>query len=513
MKKHLLMCLLVVMFAGILSGCGKGALGNGQGGQASSDGSVIVGITNDMDSLDPHKAVAAGTLEVLTNVFDGLLKVDPDGRMQPAIAESYSMTDDAKKITFVLRDDVYFHNGDKVTAEDVIYSLKRVAGMLDDSKETVKVIPAFSIISDITSHENEEGKTVIEVSLREANTELIYYFNTAVIPKGYTEMESKPVGTGPFEFVSYSPMESIVLKKNENYYGEQAHIPMVTFKIYGSTDDAFMELMAGKIHIYPYLSADEAAQLEGVMDVVSGEQSLVQALFLNNEEGPLKDKRVRQAINMAVNREEINSIMSGGYSTEIETGMFPSFREYYNRSTSDVYEYDVESAKKLLAEAGYENGFELEITIPGNYQFHISTGEIIVSQLQKIGIDAVIRQVDWSAWLEKVYTDRDYQATIIGLDATMAPGDVLARYQSDHNRNFVNYFSDDYDLFYKTALESSDENVKKEYYGKCQELLTEDAVSAYIMAPALTVAVNKSLKGYTFYPVYFMDMSKVYWEN
>lgn len=515
MKKHLVFLLLLVSAMTLFCACGKKGTSNqsGANGADSSDGgSVVVGITNDMDSLDPHIAKAAGTMEVLYNVFDGLVKVAPDGSMQPAIAKSYLVADDAKSITFTLRDDVKFHNGDSLTAEDVIYSLKRVAGMTDEKDKDIKVIAAFSIISDITESKGDDGSTQVVVSLSEANTELISYFNTPIVKKGYDKNESSPVGTGPFKFESYKPMESIVLAKNDNYYGEAAKLGKVTFKIYGSTEDAFMELLAGKIDIYPYLSSDEADQLKDDYNIISGDQSLIQGLYFNNNNEKLKDVRVRQAINYAIDRNELNTMLTAGYSTTINTCMFPSFKKYYNTDLKGIYDYNVETAKSLLKEAGYENGFDLEITIPSNYQFHVSTGEVLVSQLKKVGINAKIKQVDWSTWLSEVYTDRNYETTIIGFDASMAPGDVLERYQSTHKRNMMNFISTEYDETYAAAKTALDENEKAKNYKKCQEILTKEAVSAYLMAPALIVAVNEKLGGYTFYPIYFMDMSKVYYK-
>lgn len=514
MKKRYVFCLLLVCVMILSCSCGrKGTSGNqGTNGADTSDGgSVIVGITNDMDSLDPHKAVAAGTMEVLYNVFDGLVKVAPDGSMQPALAKSYRISEDAKTITFTLRDDVKFHNGEALTAEDVIYSLKRVAGMTDE--KDIKVVSAFSIISDITESKGADNSTEVIVSLSEADTEMIYYLNTPIVKKGYEQNATNPVGTGPFRFESYKPMESIVIARNDNYYGEAAKLAKVTFKIFGSTDDAFMELLSGKVDIYPYLSSDEADQLKGGYRIISGDQSLIQGLYFNNANDKLKDVRVRQAINYAIDRVDISNLLTAGYSTIINTCMFPSFKKYYNTELNGMYDYNIDKAKELLKEAGYENGMDLEITIPSNYQFHISTGEILVSQLKKVGINAKIKQVDWSTWLSEVYTDRNYETTIIGFDASMAPGDVLERYQSTHKRNLTNYVNADYDKTYAAAKAALDENEKSKLYKDCQKMLTEDAVSAYIMAPALIVAVNVKLDGYTFYPIYFMDMSKVYYRE
>ena len=160
-----------------------------------------------------------------------------------------------------------------------------------------------------------------------------------------------------------------------------------------------------------------------------------------------------------------------------------------------------------MAEAGYADGFSFTIKIPSNYQFHVSTGEVIVEQLKKIGVTASIELIDWTTWLEDVYTNRKFEATIIGIDAKLAPSDMMLRYQSDFSKNFCNYNNNEYDETLALAMGTTDENEKAQYYHKLQELLAEDAAAVYIMDPPTLVAVNKKLTGFTFYPIFVQDMS------
>ncbi len=507
MKKYSLLFLLLVVFSVVLCGCGDGTKNeNGGKGSEASGRTVVVGITNDMDSLDPHKAVAAGTSEVLYNVFEGLVKADQDGVMRPALCTDYEISADALTYTFTLRDGVKFHNGKALEAKDVIYSLNRVAGKLGEND--IKLISAFSVISDITEKTGDDGKKQVVVSLSEPNTELINYFDAAVIPEDYKDQVNNPVGTGPFKFVSYSPMESIVLSRYEDYYGEKPQVAGVTFSIYASVDDAFMELMAGKIDIFPYLALDQTKQLEDKFNIEVGQQSLAEGLYLNNAYEPLSDVRVRQALSYAVDYKAIDEVCTGGVSHVLKSGMFPSFKEYYNADTEKYYPHDVAKAKELLKEAGYEN-LELEITIPNNYQLHISIAEMLVDQLAEAGVKATIKKVDWSTWLSEVYVGRNYQATVIALDATMAPADVLRYFVKDHHSNFVNYDNAEFNELYQKALGAVDQSEKVKYYKLCQENLAENAASVWLMSPSIMVAVNKELTGYTFYPIYVQDISKI----
>lgn len=515
MKRKLLLTLLLFSVTTALCACNGGTdKGDTPGGDISSGtpamgGEIVVGITQDLDSLDPHIAVAAGTDEVLFNIFEGLVKPDKDGNFVEAVAESYVISENAMTYTFTLRENVKFHNGKVVTVDDVVYSLKRCAGLLDVQDPNVLVDSALSrSIKEVVA---ADDRTVV-LHLNAANTELLPYLTCAIIPCDYDAQATSPVGTGPFKFVSYSPLESFVVEKNADYYGTPAYLDKVTFKIYASSDAAFLELMAGKVHVFPYLTEEQAAQLSQKYTIEVGTMNLVQALFLNNGVAPFDNVKVRQAFCHAINRQEILDMLSGGRGTLINSGMTPGLASYYNNSLAG-YEYDVEKAKQLLADAGYANGLEVTITVPSNYQYHMDTAQVIVEQLKKAGITVKIEPVEWATWLSDVYKGREYQATVVGLDFNLAPSDVVKRYQSTASNNFVNYANENYDATFAKALSAIDETEKQNAYKELQKLLFEDAASVYIQDPALLTAVSKELGGYTFYPVYVQDMSLVYYKE
>jgi len=512
MKRKLLLALLLFSVTTALCACNGGTdkgdtPGDISSGTPAMGGEIVVGITQDLDSLDPHIAVAAGTDEVLFNIFEGLVKPDKDGNFVEAVAESYAISEDAMTYTFTLRENVKFHNGKTVTVDDVVYSLKRCAGLLDVQDPNVLVDSALSkSVKEIVA---ADERTVV-LQLNAANTELLPYLTCAVIPCDYDKQATSPVGTGPFKFVSYSPLESFVIEKNADYYGTPAYLDKVTFKIYASSDAAFLELMAGKVHIFPYLTDEQATQLSRNYTIEVGTMNLVQAMFLNNGAAPFNDVRVRQALCYGVNRQEILDMLSGGRGTIINSGMTPGLASYYNDNLAG-YEYDTEKAKQLLAEAGYGDGLEINLTVPSNYQYHMDTAQVIVEQLKKIGVTVKIVPVEWATWLSDVYKGREYQATVVGLDFNLAPSDVVKRYQSAASNNFVNYVNEAYDVTFAKALAAIDEQEKQDAYKELQKLLFEDAASVYIQDPALLTAVSKELGGYTFYPVYVQDMSLVYY--
>lgn len=503
MKKRAVFLALLISLAALC------ACNGGSRGKKGSDDEVsaVVGITQDLDSLDPHKAVAAGTDEVLFNVFEGLVKPSVDGKLVPAVAKDYTIAPDGMSYTFVLRENIKFHNGSLVTADDVVYSIKRCAGLLADPDPEVVVESALSVISSV----EKEGEDTVVITLSEPNTELLAFLTCAIIPEDYAEQESKPVGTGPFQFVSYTPLADFVMERFEDYYGERPYLDKVTFKICASTDAAFMELLAGGIDVFPYLTEEQASQLTDEYSLEVGASNLVQAMFLNNDFAPFQDVRVRQALCYGVNKEELLKIVSGGRGHIIGSNMFPNFGVYYEASLENYYTFQPEKAKELLADAGYNESNPLRFTmkVPSNYDFHVATAQVLADQYGKIGVKAEIQLIEWSAWLTEVYRSREYEATIVGLDSVMAPSDVLKRYSSQAANNFVNYRSERFDELFAKALASTVESEKAAYYKQIQTLLTEDAASVYLQDAAKLVAVNKKFTNFLFYPVYVLDMASL----
>lgn len=500
MNKKLLMVFLLVMCTA-LTACFGG--NNGKRGSSSGENnSIVVGIQNDLDSLDPHLAETAGTREVLYNIFEGLVKPDENGNLVSAVASDYRVSEDGTVYTFTLRENVKFHNGEAVTAEDVKYSIERNAGLVEDGNILVSAFAKIKSVSIV-------DPSTIEVALSEPDTEFIGYMTVAIIPKDYSDQAAKPVGTGPFKFVSYTPQQNFKIEKFEDYWGENgAKLDAVEFRIVQNTDSVILDLKAGSIDIYPYLTDSQAAELSGTMNIEAGNSNLTQALYLNNSNEIFGNKLVRQAMYYAIDRNEIMSIVSGDKGTKLGSALYQGFGKYYT-DLSGNYSSDTQKAKELLKEAGYENGFSFTVKIPSNYQFHVSTGEVIVEQLKKVGITANIELIDWTTWLNDVYTNRDFEATIIGIDAKLAPSDMMLRYKSDYGKNFCNYNNAEYDEMLGKAMATTNEEEKAEYYHQLQQILSDDAAAIYIQDPPTLVAMNKELTGFKFYPVFVQDMSTI----
>ena len=514
MKKRLTaFLLLAALLCAALTGCGGESTAQtpAEKDPSTTDAApvaneITVGIAQDLDdSLDPHKTVKAGTREVMFNVFEGLMKPTPDGDLTPAIAESYTVSEDRKTYTFTLREGVKFHNGDTVTAEDVIWSIERCAAATETG---IVQVEAFSVIEAI---EAPDERTVT-ITISEPSNEFISYMTTAVLPADYDQQDTAPVGTGPFKFVSRTAQDSVVLEKFGEYWGTPAYLDKVTLKIIENADSLMMSLQSGAIDLCSHLTSTQVAQLGGDFDVAEGTMNLVQALYLNNAEKPFDDVRVRQALCYAVDKQAIIDLAFDGSGSPTGSSMYPAFGKYFDDSLTNYYTKDVEKAKSLLAEAGYPDGFDMTITVPSNYKPHMDTAEVLVQQLAQIGVNAAIEPIEWESWVSDVYAGRQFQSTVVGVDAsTMTARALLERFTSDYGKNFINYNNAEYDALFQQTLTAYDDAEQTAIYKQMLANLTENAANVYIQDLADLVAVRKGVEGVTFYPIYVLDLANLHY--
>ena len=399
-----------------------------------------------------------------------------------------------------------FHNGQSCTTDDVIYSFETCAA----TSVTSAVMTALSAITDISA----QGNT-ITITLSAPNPDFISYVSSVyIMPKGYTEQSTAPVGTGPFRFVSRSVQENFILERNQDYYGEGAKLDKVTYKIYEDNNALFTALNSGALDLVAHLTIDQVNNLSNGYEVLEGTMNLVQALYLNNAVEPFDNELVRQALCYAVDVDSMLELTADGHGTKVGSSMYPAFGKYFDPQLAEAYPHDVEKAKELLKEAGYENGFSFTITVPSNYQPHVDTAVVLVEQLKAVGIDAQIQQVEWNTWLTDVYGNRDFQSTVCGFDAsTLNASAMLARWVSDNDKNMINYNNPLYDETFAQAQSSTDEAEQTALYKQCLEILSDTAANVYLQDLADFVAINPQLQGFTFYPLYVIDMSCLYFAD
>ena len=522
-KKALAAILALVLALALLAGCGQAPAAPtpspadedapvadntptpARSGRAATN-EVVIGIAQDFDSLDPHHMTAAGTREVFFNVFEGLVKPTADGQLVPAVASAVEVSEDGLTYTFTLREGIRFHNGEPVDMEDVVYSLERCTNG-EDPTAHIKVL-------DIITGIQTEGDR-LTLTLSEPSGDFLAYIMTVyIIPRDYEDLETHPIGTGPYKFVSRAAQNNLVLERFADYWGEGGSLDKVTYKVLENAEGLVLGLQSGALDLVAHMTSEQTSQLSPAdFHIEQGSMNLVQALYLNNASAPLDDVRVRQALCYAIDKQAMIDLAFDGYGIPLGTSMFPSFAKYYDDSLTDYYPHDVERAKALLAEAGYPNGFEMTITVPSNYSPHVNTAEVLAEQLKEAGVQVTILPVEWNTWLNDVYNGRDFQSTVIGLETdNMTARKLLERFESSSSKNFTNYSDAEYDEVFARALAALDDAEQTEAYRTLERILTETAANVYLQDMADLVAVRSGLSGLTFYPIYVLDVSTLSWD-
>ena len=271
----------------------------GEANDTENDAShITIGIPQDLDSLVPSLSQGAGTQEILYNIYEGLYKPDSEGNLVPAVASDYTMSEDGLVYTFTLRDGIQFHNGNPVTVADVKYSIETCAGLNGGE-------PVISAFSNIVSVETPDERTVV-ITLKESSSPFMAILSTveaAIVPADVTDLQTNPVGTGPYKFVSRSLQENVVLERFDGYWGEPAHIKDITLKVLADSDSIVMNLEGGAVDLVARISTAQAAELGEDFEVLEGTMNLVQAMYLNNAAAPFDNEKVRQALCYAVNKQ------------------------------------------------------------------------------------------------------------------------------------------------------------------------------------------------------------------
>lgn len=493
---------VLLSLAACSAGTGSSSAAQASGKKGGDGGEFVYGMQTQPNHLDPFLSTSADTRVILFNIFEGLVKPDKDGNLQPAVAESSSVSDDALTYTFQLRKVVKFQNGKDVTAEDVKYSLDTAAGLSGGK----------ILVSDLANVKSVEiaGASTIKIHLKKADYDFLPNLTTAIVPKGYTQQDTHPIGTGPYCFDSYTPQQSLVLKKNPYYWQKGLpHLDKVTFKLESDSNALLTDLQGGSAD-GASIANNVASQLGNGFQIITSNSNSVQLLALNNKQKPFDKAEVRQAVSYAVDPDAIIQTVNFGKGVRCGTPVIPGLKKYFDTSLTHAYDHNVAKAKQLLAKAGYANGFSMTITVPSNYTVHVDTAQVIVNELKEVGITAQIKQVDFATWLSKVYQNREYQSTIVSVDGpTLSPKSYLGRYVSTDSKNFVNYSSAAYDSLYRKAGAEKDEAKRVELYKQAQEQLSKDAASVYIEDISNLNAFKTGFSGYTPYPLYVFDASTI----
>ncbi|HPT82317.1 MAG TPA: ABC transporter substrate-binding protein [Limnochordia bacterium] len=462
-----------------------------------------IAIPQDPDSFDPIRTVAAATSEVAFNIYEGLVKATPEGGVEPALASHWEVDPSGTRYTFYLRD-AQFHNGRPVTVEDVVHSLNRAR----DPHLSVRA-GELDMIKGIKALENG-----VQIELQEPNGAFIYLLTevyASIYPADAEDLSRRPIGTGPYYLADWRPHQHLELRRFDGHWsGRQPYFAQVNFLIIPDENSQVLNLKAGRVQLIPRLEASvlhQVANSPGIK-VEMSPMNLVQLFAINNARPPFDDLRVRRALALGLNREEILLGAAWGQGVLLDSALSPAMAQFYNDQLGEVNAYDPEQARKLLQEAGQEN-LRFTLTLPANYPLHVQAGELAARQWEELGLQVDLEIVEWGTWLERVYTQRDYDVSIIGLAGRLDPHAILVRYTTGSSRNFFNFSNSRYDELIELGLRALGEE-RRAIYWEAQEILARELPGVFVMDPLQMAAMRQEIQGWRSYPVYVVDVASLY---
>jgi peptide/nickel transport system substrate-binding protein len=464
---------------------------------------LTLGTVLEPPHLDPTAGAAAAIDEVVyANVFEGLTRINRNGEVKPALAERWTISDDQIEYTFFLQKGVKFHDGQAFDADDVVFSLDRAR-----SKDSVNAQKAlFGPIVDV---KKKDAHTVI-VTLSQPTGSFLFNMGwgdaVMVDAASADKNKSNPIGTGPFKFKRWVKGDRIELEKNSAYWGKPAALSKAVVKIIPDPAAATAAMMAGDVDAFANFPAPETlSQFEADprFKVVIGSTEGETILSTNNAKAPFDKLKVRQAIAHAIDRQAIIDGAMFGYGTPIGTHFSPHHPAYVD--LTGRYEYNPAKAKTLLKEAGYPNGFEAVIKLPPP-SYARRGGEIVASQLGKVGIKLEIVPVEWAQWLDQVFKKTDYDLTIVSHTEPMDIG-IYAR-----ETYYFNYKNPEFQKVIAELDATADTQTRYKLMAEAQRIISDDCVNGFMFQLAKHGVWNKDVMGlWENSPVQANDLTEVYW--
>ncbi len=462
---------------------------------------LTMGYTTEPEGLDPHRTAAASTFTVTNNIYDTLVGVTSDWQIVPRLATDWKMSDNGMEITFNLRDDVKFHNGRQMNAEDVVFSFNRLKDAESPRARDYENIKAEAV-----------GDYSVKFTTEKLDVELLKNFAypwAAVVPQEAVEnLKTQPVGTGAFTLKEWIPQQHLTLQRNDNYYGNKAKLETIKLVILPDATSMMASFQTGNLDIIP-LNGDQVTIVDGNQDykVISEPMNAVQIMSLNTNNKILSDERVRRAMAMAIKKDDVIAAAMFGYGDAIGSHLPPTSPDYYDANS--IIEYNPEKAKELLKEAGYENGFDIKMALPKNYQLHVDAGQVIADQLSKIGINVKIDIIEWGTWLSEVYGAKNFETTVVGHTGRLDSYAFLSRYKSDSN-DYISLRTGEVDELLDRSRQELDEGKRKEIYKEIQIILANKLPAIYLETPRTMLALQKNVEGMGIFPLDFYDFKEVY---
>ena len=445
--------------------------------------------------LDPHITSAMSSFQILENILDTLVTLDADQNIVPALAESWEVSDDNLQWTFYLRDDVVFTNGRSMTAEDVVYTYDR---MLDPETGSGNAW-MLAGVEDVSALDDYTVQFTLEAPNPALLSKLAMNKAVGIIARESVEdgtINTTPIGTGPFKISDFQPGVRVLLERNEDYWQEGLpYLDAVDIRII--TDDTVRRtaLITGDVDWVFAVPLQGVDELKGRDDVIVDDVPAGAYYYLgvNLESGPLADGQVRQAIAHAINRQNIAAAAAFGHA-EVTQDPIPSSSVWHFGYAP--YDYDPERSRTLLAEAGFEDGFEIEIMPTTELEHTIRMAQVIQSDLAAVGIQATIRTLEWAEWLEE-QGDGNYDTYVCSWNGLVDPDDFFyAQHRSGEIFNFTGYSNPSVDELLDAGRATADVDERRDIYAEVNRAIVDDAPYIYIYNPLNIQAYRPEVQGY-----------------
>lgn len=492
MKKLLCLLLTVAMIfaiAAAATGCG-----GGNGGKSEARTDLTYRLKSEPTSLDNIEVNDLVAFTVLYQLYDTLIIYETDGTLAPGLAESWEYTDDEQKVLrFHLRDDVVFHNGEKMTADDVEYSLNR----------SIKA-PKTTLVTSNMDYAKKVDDDTVDLYLKNPYAPIEYCIanaHTAIVSKKAFEEDPNfgrnPVGSGPYKFESWNAGDTITLTANEDYWRGSPNIKNVTFKIITDLNTAAVSIQNGEIDVMqdPSTTDRETLMNDEKLNYLETPQAGTFYIAFNQKNKYFKDEKVRQAVSLAIDRDEIVAGAFDGCVIGIDNPVPSSVFGYDSSITAPAR--DIEKAKRLLAEAGYADGFKVKMKTPDDDMFAKPT-EIIQAQLAQIGIEVEVQKMERGVWMTEFYFNADYDLGIGSLIANYPDFDYEYIEYHSSQIGLNNYFLTDIkelDDLFDLARRSTDEKEREQAYSDIAQYILDHALTCPLFTPYNTLVVNADLQG------------------
>ncbi|WP_152185399.1 ABC transporter substrate-binding protein [Segeticoccus rhizosphaerae] len=466
-------------------GATGGATGGTAGGQEASNASLSIGLVAEPANLDFTKTDGAAIPQVLLyNVYEGLVQLDQKGDIAPGLATSWTVSKDRKTYTFNLTKDAKFTNGKPFTAADAKFSIDRVK-----KDWTISLKSAM----DVVDHAKVVSPTKLQVVLSHPSNDWLYRMTTRVgamfSRTGVDHLATKPIGTGPYKLGKWTRGDSISLLRNNSYWGDKPYYKTVTFKYFKDPTALNNALLTGTINVIGTVQTPESlGQFENnnKYQVIEGTTNGEVVLSFNNGSGPMKNKKMRQAVRYAIDHKALLDTCWAGRGTLIGS-MVPPTDPWYEDLTG-LYPHDVAMAKTLLKESGEANE-TLRLRIP-TLPYAVSCGTVVKSQLEQAGFKVKLDQLEFpAAWLSTVFTNADYDMSII---AHVEPRDMGAVFGDPK------YYTRYTNPAFSNLLKQADEGTEQEQVTdmkKAAKMLSQDAAADWLFVLPNIIVADKGITG------------------